>query len=133
MLSTALRGYRPRRSALQPPDQAATDDQTDRDQLGSGHHSAEDFTSAGVAAQKLDEVTFDSVKDHETGKHLAIELLALEHPHQENKVEELGCRFDQLRWFQSLVERGPGPTARYRVLEDDTPEIIGVLAVTASC
>ena len=111
MLSAALRGYRPRRSAFEPPDQAATDHQTDRDQLGTGHHSAEDFPSARVAAQKLDEVALDSVKDHETGKHLSIELLTLEQPHQENKIKKLGTGFDQLRRFQSLVERCSSPTA----------------------
>jgi hypothetical protein len=132
VLSAALRCYRPRDSTFQPPDQPAADDQTNRNQLRSGHHSAEDFASARVTAQEFDEVALDPVEDHETGKYLSIEFLSLEQPHQENEVKELSGGFDQLSRLQSFVEWCAGPTAGQRVGEDHAPEVIGRFAVAAS-
>lgn len=100
--------------------------------MRSGHHSTEYFATAWIAAQEFDEVSFDPVEDHESGKNLSIKLLALEQPHQQHKIEELGGGFDQLRRFQSFVKWRARPTASQRVGEDDSPEMIGGLAVAAA-
>ena|SRR6266446_1763192 len=100
MLSAAVRGHRFRRSTFEPPDESAANDEQDRDQLCARHNSAKDFAAPRVSAQKFDEVALKSVEDHESGKHLPVKLLAFEQPHQQNKIEEFGSRFDQLRRLQ---------------------------------
>src|ERR1019366_10576589 len=92
-------------AALQPPDQSASDDQQNQNQLRSRHQPAEDFTASGIVAQELDEITLDSVQDHESGPHLPIEPLPCEQPGQQQEIEKLGCGLDQLRRFKSHAER----------------------------
>ncbi len=79
-LNTALGRHPLRRSTLQPPDQSAAYDQQNRNQLRSRHEPAEDFTASGIVAQKLDEVTLDSVENHETRPHLSIKFLTSDQP-----------------------------------------------------
>src|ERR1019366_1405161 len=119
-------------AALQPPDQSTADDQQNRNQLRARHQAAEDFTASGIVAQKLDEVTLDAVQDHEAAPNLSVELLAPEQPHQQQKIEELGRRFDQLRRLDTDSERSPANGVRQRIREDDAPEVIGRFAITAA-
>src|ERR1039458_9525447 len=119
-------------AALQPPDQSASDDQQNRNQLRSRHQPAEDFTASGIVAQELDEVALDSVQDHKAAKHLPIEPLAPEQPGQQQEIEKLGCRFDQLCRFNPDAERSSTDGIRQRIREDDAPEVICRFAVTAA-
>src|SRR5580658_61808 len=120
-------------AALQPPDQSAADDQQNRNQLRSCHQTVEDLAASGIVAQKLDEVTLDSVQDHEAAPNLSIEFLAPEQPGQQQEIEKLSRRFDQLCRFDSDVERSSADGIRQRIREDDSPKVIGRFAVTAAC
>src|SRR6267378_5744876 len=120
-------------AALQPTDQSAADDQQDGNQLRSRHQSAKDFAAPRIVAQELDEVTLDSVKDHECAPHLPIEFLSTEQPGQQQEIEELGGGFDQLCWFNPDAERSSADGIRQRIPEGHAPEVIGRLAVTAAC
>src|SRR5260370_23334394 len=119
-------------AALQPPDQSTADDQQNRNQLRSRHHPAEDFAAPRIVAQEFDEVSLDSVKDHKGAPHLSIELLRLEQPSKQEKIEELCCGFDQLRRFNPDTERSSTDCIRQRIREDHAPEVIGRFAVTAT-
>ena len=119
-------------AAFQPPDQSTADDQQNRNQLRSRHQPTENFTASGIVAQELYEVPLDSVQDHEAAKHLPIEPLALEQPHQQQEIEKLGCGFDQLRRFDPDAERSSTNGIRQRIREDDAPKVIGRFAVTAA-
>src|ERR1700676_2174216 len=119
-------------AALQPPDQSTADDQQNRNQLCSRHQAAEDFAAPWIVAQEFDEVTLDSVQDHECAPHLPIEFLSTEQPGQQQEIEKLGCGFDQLCWFNPDAERSSTDGIRQRIREDDAPEVIGRLAVTAA-
>src|SRR5450631_399106 len=132
-LNVVLRRYFLRHTALQPPDHSTADHQQDRNQLRSRHQPAEDFSASGIVAQELDEVTLNSVKDHEAAKHLPIEPLALEQPDQQQKIEELGSGFDQLCRFNPDTERSSTDRIRQRIRKDHAPEVIGRFAVTAPC
>src|ERR1700675_1141450 len=120
-------------AALQPPDQSTADDQQDGNQLRPRHQPAEDFTAPWIVAQELDEVTFDSVQDHECAPHLPIEFLSAEQPGQQQEIEELGCGLDQLCRFNPDAERSSADGIRQRVREDHAPEVIGRFAVAAAC
>ena len=120
-------------AALQPPDQSTADDQQDGNQLRSRHQSAKDFAAARIVAQELDEVTLDSVQDHEGAPHLPIEFLSTEQPGQQQEIEKLGGGFDQLCRFNPDAERRSTDGIRQRVRESNAPEVIGRLTVTAAC
>ena len=120
------------RTASQPPDQPTAHDQQNRNQLCSRHQPAEDFAASGIVAQEFDEVTLDAVQDHEAAPNLSVELLAPEQPHQQQKIEELGRGFDQLRRLNPDAERSPANSIRQRIREDDAPEVIGRFAITAA-
>src|ERR1700730_9034274 len=120
-------------AALQPPDQSTADDQQNRNQLRSRHQSAEDFAASGIVAQELDEVTLDSVQDHEGAPHLPIEFLSTEQPGQQQEIEKLGGGFDQLCRFNPDAERSSTDGIRQRIREDHAPEVIGRFTVTAAC
>src|SRR5229473_4913557 len=119
-------------AALQPPDQSTADDQQDGNQLRSRHQAAKDFAAPRIVAQELDEVTLDSVQDHEGAPHLPIEFLSSEQPGQQEEIEELGGGFDQLCRFDPDAERSSTDGIRQRVREDHAPEVIGRFAVTAT-
>src|ERR1022692_119069 len=121
-----------RSAALQPPDQSTANDQQNRNQLRSRHQPAEDFTASGIVAQKLDEVTLDSVEDHETGPHLTIELLPSKQPGQQQKIAKLSCGFNQLCRLNLETERGSTDGVRQGICENYTPEVVGRFAVTAA-
>ena len=116
-LNAVLHRHCLRRSALQPPDQSAADDQQNRNQLRSRHDSPENFATSGIVAQKLDEVALDAVQDHEAAKHLSIELLALEQPRQQQEIAKLGGGFDQLCRFNSDAERSSTNGIRQRIVK----------------
>lgn len=118
--------------AVEPPDQAASNDEQNRNQLRSGHDTAEDFAASGIVAQELDEIAFDSVEDHETGPHLAIEFLASEEPGKEQEVEELGSGFDELSGLDTDTQWSSADVVRQLIGESDSPEMIGGLAITAT-
>src|SRR4030081_1539268 len=120
-------------AALQPPDQSTANDQQNRNQLCSRHQPAKDFAAPRIVAQELDEVALDSVQDHESAPHLPIEFLSAEQPGQQQEVEELGCGLDQLCRFNPDAERSSTDGIRQRIGEDDAPEVIGWLTVTAAC
>ncbi len=67
-----------------------------------------------------------------TSPRLPIEFLSAEQPGQQQEVEELGCRFDQLCRFNPDAERSSTDGIRQRIREDHAPEMIGRLAVTAA-
>src|ERR1017187_7688638 len=119
-------------AAFQPPDQPTADDQQNRNQLCSRHHSAENFAAPGIVAQKFDEVTLDAVQDHEAAPNLSVELLAPEQPHQQQKIEKLSRGFDQLRRLNPDAGRSPANSIRQRIREDDAPEGMGRFAITAA-
>ena len=52
-------------AGAEPPDQAAGQDQTDRDQLRAGHGAAEDRAAAGIVAEIFEEESGDAVDEHE--------------------------------------------------------------------
>jgi len=120
------------RAALQPPDQPTTDDEQNRNQLRSRHQAAEDFAASGIVAQELDEVTFDSIQNHESTPHLSIKFLTLEEPGEEQEIAELGRGLDQLRRFNPDAEWSSTDRIRQRIIEDHTPEVARRFAVTAT-
>src|SRR6266436_149900 len=119
-------------AALQPPDQSASNDQQNGNQLRSRHQPAKHFAAPWIVAQELDEVTLDSVQDHKCTPHLPIEFLSTEQPGQQQEVEKLGGGFDQLCRFNSDAERSSADGIRQRIREDHAPEVTGRLAVTAT-
>jgi len=131
-LDAALRRHLLRHTTLEPPDQSTGEHEQNRDQLGSGHQAAEDFTASGIVAQKFNEITLDSVEDHERPPNLSIKFLALEEPHEQNKIEKLGGSFDQLRWFNSHAERCSTDRIRQWICEDNAPRMIRGFSVTAA-
>ena len=58
----------------------ARDHQTDRDELGTGHQSAKDLATAGIAAQELQEKSREAVQEHVGSDYLAIKFLTPEEP-----------------------------------------------------
>src|SRR5271156_2210970 len=120
------------RSALQPPDQSAGNDQTNRNQLRPCHQAAEDLAASGIVAQKLYEVALDAIEDHEACEYLPIKFLAPEQPHQKHEIEKLGGGFDELRRLDSDTERSSTNLTSQGVGKDYAPEMICRLAVTAS-
>src|SRR5271169_3025656 len=119
-------------AAFQPPDQSAANDQQNRNQLRSRHQPAKHFAAPGVVPQKLDEVTFDAVEDHERAPNLSIEFLAFEQPGEQQKIEKLRGSFDQLSRLNPFAERSPADVMRQLVRENDTPEMACSFAVTAA-
>src|ERR1700730_10071091 len=119
-------------AAPQPPDQSAADDQQNRNQLCSRHHPTKDFAASGIVAQELDEVTLDSIEDHECAPHLPIEFLSTEQPGQQQEIEKLGGGFDQLCRLNPLAERSSTDGIRQRIRENHAPEVIGRFAVAAA-
>src|SRR6266853_5474967 len=119
-------------ATLQPPDQSTANDQQNRNQLCSRHQPAKDFTAPWIVAQELDEVTLDSVQDHESAPHLPIEFLSTEQPGQQQEIEELGGGFDQLCRFNPDAERSQTDVMRQLICEDHTPEMTRRLAVAAA-
>src|SRR6266403_435534 len=132
MLSAAMSGHRFRYSTFEPPDESTANHEQDRDQLCAGHDSAKDFAASGIAAQKLDEIALNPIQDHKSRKHLPIKLLALEQPHQQNKIEEFGRGFDQLRRFQGNSQRRPRPVVRQLAVERYAPEVMGFFSIAAA-
>src|SRR6202163_708522 len=119
-------------AALQPPDQSTADDQQNRNQLRSRHQATKDFAAPRIVAQELDEVTLDSVQDHEGAPHLPIESLSTEQPGQQQEIEKLGRGFDQLCRFNPDAEWSSTNAIRQRIREGHAPEVIGRFAITAA-
>jgi hypothetical protein len=99
ILPRCVRGARRQgfRSRPQPPDESAGKHEADGDQLSAGHRTAEDGTAAGVAAEKFQEESGDSVNEHERAENLAVKFSALEQPHQKDEVCELDRALKKLR------------------------------------
>ena len=91
------------RPGPQPPDHAASDHQSNRDQLSAAHGSVEHRAAAGIVAQEFEEEAGDAVDEHERAEDLAIEFPALEQPHEKEEVREFDREFKQLRGFQRDV------------------------------
>ena len=93
-------------AALEPPNYTAKNHQADRDQLGSAHEAAEYYAAAGIAAQELEEEAGHTVEHEISGEDLAIELLALQHPHQQEKVRQLYRELEKLGGLEGYVQGG---------------------------
>ena len=70
---------------------------------------------------------------HEIGRqHLAIELLASEDPHQNEKIRQLDGRFEKLRGLEWYPQWCVGIQIGDGVGKSHTPEVVGRLAITAA-
>ena len=92
----------------EPPDECAEEDEADGDELSSGHGAAEDGAAAGIAAQKLEEITGNSVEEKIGAEYLAVEFLTFEQPHQQEKVGQFDRGFKELSGFQRHMKRSAG-------------------------
>src|SRR5438045_5197193 len=117
---------------LQPPDGSSANDEQQGNKLCKCHDSAKNFAPARIAPQELNKVALDPVEDHEGSKHLPVKLLTFQQPHQQNKIEELGGSFDQLRRLQGNSERRSGPVVRQLAMESDAPDMMGFFSITAA-
>ena len=120
------------RAGAQPPDEASGNDQPDRDELCSRHSAAEDGTPAGIVADEFQKEPGHSVDEHKCADDLAIKFLALEQPHQDEKISKLDRRFKQLCGFKWYVQGRAGDGVRERITEDDTPPMMSWFAVATS-
>ena len=100
--------------------------------MRAAHDATEDFSASGIVAQEFQKKAGDSVQKKIGPKNLAIELLALEHPHQSKKNRQFSRRFQQLRRFQRLVQRRARPIIRQRIGKRNSPEMMCRFAVAAS-
>ena len=127
-----LRGDRFVRTAFDPPDQAAEDHETDSDKLRAAHHAAEHLSAARIAAQEFDEESGNTVEDQVRAEDLAIELLALQHPHEHEEIRQFDCRLKQLRGLQGHVQRSIGDAVSNFTCESHAPPRVSGLSETAS-
>ena len=120
------------RGRLQPPDQAARDHEADRDQLRPSHDSAEDLAASGIVANEFQEIAGHAVENEIGGQHLSVELLALEKPHENEKIGQFDRGFEKLRRLKRYAQRSIGVRISDRIGKGHSPEMMGGLAIAAS-
>src|SRR5579862_4741234 len=125
------RNYAGRR--LQPPDQSARNHQADRDQLSSSHDPAENFTASGIVADEFQKIPGNAIENEISGQHLSVKFLALEDPHQNEKVRQLNRRLEELGGLERYSEGGVGIQIGDGIGESHSPEVSGRLAIAATC
>src|ERR1700740_2184778 len=119
-------------AALEPPDHATQNHQPNRDQLCPAHQPAKDRTAAGIATEEFQEEARHSIDNQVRAEHLAIELLALQHPHEQEEVCQLHREFKELGRLKRLVERSSDQIMRHRIGERDAPPAVRGLTKAAS-
>ncbi len=119
-------------AAAEPPDCSAENDKADGDQLRTGHDATENRATAGVSAEKFEEVAGDAVEAEIRRENLTIEFLAFEEPHEQKEIEKLDTTFKKLCGFEGLVQRRADNFIGQRIGKRDTPKMCGRLAVATS-
>ncbi len=100
--------------------------------MRASHDASEYFAASGVIAQVFQKKTCDTVEKKIGPKNLAIEFLALEHPHKDKKIGQLDYGFKELRRLQRLIQGRARPIICQRIREGHSPEMTCRLAVTTS-
>src|SRR5690348_2364529 len=114
------------------PDDAAGEDEADRDQLGSAQSAAEVGTTAtGVIAQEFDQEARDAVEEEVSAKNLPVEFLAGEHPGEDAEVDEYSSGLAQLIRLERIVDRRVGVGIENRTGESEPPNVRRWLSVAA--
>src|SRR5690348_446713 len=121
------------RSRTKPPDQAAAHDKQKRDQLRARHHASENFAAARIVAQEFEQIPGYAVQKQVSAEDLAIKFLAAKQPHQQHEVRQLHRRFEQLGRFERNSERGSNLFVSKLTGEGDSPEMMSLLAIAATC
>src|SRR5450631_3046578 len=88
----------------QPPDNSTSDDQTNRNQLGSRHGPAENFATPGIIAQEFKKEASHPVKHEECAHYLPVEFPALKQPGENEEIRDLDGRFKKLRRLEPLIQ-----------------------------
>lgn len=114
------------------PDQAASQHQSDGDQLGSAQRTAEDRAPAGVVADELEEETRDTVQEQIRAEDLPLKLLSHQQPAENEEDSQLDSGLKQLCRLECLTEGSAYNFMRQGIGESNAPEVIGRLSVAAS-
>src|SRR4029077_4569409 len=121
-----------RRAAAQPPDQPAGDHEKNRDQLVPRHRTTKHRSPASIIANEFQEKPRHAVKNQVSAKHLAIEFLPSEHPHQNKEISQLHGRLKELRGLERLIQWSTHQVMSHWVGKSHTPNLSRRLAIAAA-
>src|SRR5208282_1460455 len=82
--------------------------------------------------QEFEEESCHAVNEQERAEYLAIELAALQQPHEHDQIHNFDSGLKQLRGLERHVQRGSGDFVRQVIGKRDAPPVVSFLAVAAS-
>src|SRR5262249_56626665 len=86
----------------------------------------------GIASQEFDEEARDAVKKQISAENLPIEILALEHPGQQQKDSQLDGRLEQLSRLEGLIQGRSYQLLGQRICKRHSPKMVSGPAITAA-